>query len=93
MATVVCLLMIRCGVWQGCDASVLLETAPGITSEKGARGNAGSLLGFDVVDNIKARLEKACPRTVSCSDILAIAYRDAAVLVLATVYTRFHTEF
>ncbi|CAN6206053.1 unnamed protein product [Urochloa humidicola] len=59
---------------QGCDASVLLDGAAG---EKVAGPNAGSLRGFEVIDDIKMQLELLCPQTVSCADILAVAARDA----------------
>jgi peroxidase len=60
----------------GCDGSVLLA---GNTSERTAVPNR-SLRGFEVIEEAKARLEKACPRTVSCADILTLAARDAVVL-------------
>lgn len=66
---------------QGCDASVLLDSYGGIVSEKQAGPNLNSLRGFEVVDEIKYLLEKACPTTVSCADILALAARDAVALV------------
>ncbi|KAF8698869.1 hypothetical protein HU200_035130 [Digitaria exilis] len=61
----------------GCDASVLLDDTASFTGEKGAGPNAGSLRGFDVIDNIKMLLELMCPQTVSCADILAVAARDS----------------
>ncbi|XP_008449771.3 peroxidase 2-like [Cucumis melo] len=63
----------------GCDASVLLENAPGIESELDAPGNQG-IQGLNIVDDIKSAVEKACPRTVSCADILAIASKESVVL-------------
>ncbi|EAZ15071.1 hypothetical protein OsJ_30481 [Oryza sativa Japonica Group] len=59
----------------GCDASILLdEDLPsGIHTEKRVPANDNSARGFDVVDDIKCELDKACPGVVSCADILAIA--------------------
>ncbi|XP_006658124.2 peroxidase 2-like [Oryza brachyantha] len=59
---------------QGCDASVLLSG-----QEQNAFPNAGSLRGFNVIDNAKTRVEAICNRTVSCADILAVAARDSVV--------------
>ncbi|CAH9084184.1 unnamed protein product [Cuscuta europaea] len=59
----------------GCDGSVLLEGG-----EKLANPNKGSLRGFEVIDTIKANVEKVCPSTVSCTDILTLAAREATTL-------------
>jgi len=65
---------------QGCDASLLLDDSRNIVSEKRSNPNRNSARGFEVVDQIKSALEKECPKTVSCADILAIAARDSVIL-------------
>ncbi|MBA0788235.1 hypothetical protein Gotri_027665 [Gossypium trilobum] len=65
---------------QGCDASILLDNSATIVSEKNSLPNRNSVRGFEVIDEIKARLEEACPQTVSCADILAMAARGSTVL-------------
>ncbi|KAL6215684.1 hypothetical protein ACLB2K_015112 [Fragaria x ananassa] len=65
---------------QGCDASVLLDDSATISSEKNSGPNKNSLRGFEVIDEIKAKLEEACPQTVSCADILALSARGSTVL-------------
>jgi hypothetical protein len=65
----------------GCDGSLLLDNVTGQVSEKFAIANVNSVRAFEFIDAIKAALEHACPQTVSCADILAIASRDSAVEV------------
>ncbi|XP_059623818.1 peroxidase 10-like [Cornus florida] len=59
----------------GCEGSVLLDGG-----EKNALPNMNSARGFEVIDAIKANVEKACPSTVSCADILALAAREGVFL-------------
>ncbi|XP_022734177.1 lignin-forming anionic peroxidase-like [Durio zibethinus] len=66
---------------QGCDASILLDDAPSITSEKNALQNKDSARGYEVIDKAKSDMEKICPGVVSCADILAIAARDVSEYV------------
>ncbi|XP_020258358.1 peroxidase 57-like [Asparagus officinalis] len=60
---------------RGCDASVLLDSTEENIAEKEAPPNL-TLRTYDVIDDIKAELEKECKGIVSCADILAMATRD-----------------
>lgn len=68
-------------LWQGCDASILLQ---GNGTERSDPGNT-SVDGFAVIDSAKRLLETFCPETVSCADILALAARDAVEYVCAFI--------
>ena len=66
---------------RGCDASVLLDPTPANPhTEKTAPINIG-LAAFDLIDEIKEAVEERCPGTVSCSDILIYAARDASSIL------------
>ena len=67
---------------QGCDGSLLLDSTSSFETEKNARGNLNSVRGFEVVDQVKAEVDRVCGRpVVSCADILAVAARDSVVAV------------
>ncbi|KAM0002822.1 putative peroxidase [Helianthus debilis subsp. tardiflorus] len=68
---------------RGCDASILLDHSG---SERSANVSK-SLRGFEVINDIKAELEKKCPKIVSCADILTTAARDATVLAGGPFWT------
>ncbi|KAF9670952.1 hypothetical protein SADUNF_Sadunf13G0122600 [Salix dunnii] len=66
----------------GCDGSVLLDDTANFTGEKTALPNLNSLRGFEVVDEIKSAVNRACyANVVSCADILAAAARDSVNLL------------
>ncbi|GAA0146934.1 peroxidase [Lithospermum erythrorhizon] len=65
---------------KGCDASILLDNAGNIISEKGSNPNRNSARGFEVIDEIKSALEQVCPQTVSCADVMALSARDSTVI-------------
>ncbi|MCL7049648.1 hypothetical protein MKW94_029961 [Papaver nudicaule] len=63
---------------RGCDGSILLNPRSNTDEQVELQAEPNlSLLGFDVIDEIKTQVEEACPQTVSCADILALAARDA----------------
>ncbi|KAF9589242.1 hypothetical protein IFM89_021121 [Coptis chinensis] len=62
--------------YPGCAALVLLNSTSNNKAEKEAIPNL-SLAGFDVIDEVKTQLEKTCPGTVSCVDIVALGARDS----------------
>ena len=67
---------------QGCDGSILIENGP--EAEKRAFAHQG-VRGFEVIERAKAQLEASCPGQVSCADIVALAARDAIVMVGAII--------
>ncbi|XP_059624231.1 peroxidase 17 [Cornus florida] len=64
----------------GCDASLLLDDTPNMLGEKLSLSNINSLRSYEVIDEVKKELEKACPGIVSCADIIIMASRDAVAL-------------
>ncbi|XVF07942.1 hypothetical protein REPUB_Repub06bG0182600 [Reevesia pubescens] len=65
---------------KSCDASLLLETVNGIESEQKSHRSFG-MRNFKYVKTIKETLEKECPMTVSCADIVSLSARDGIVLL------------
>ncbi|XP_030522157.1 peroxidase 21-like isoform X2 [Rhodamnia argentea] len=67
---------------QSCDASLLLESkhGNGIVSEQASSRSFG-MRNFKYVTKIKEALERECPATVSCADIVALSARDSIVLL------------
>ncbi|KAM7463025.1 hypothetical protein LguiA_031146 [Lonicera macranthoides] len=56
---------------RGCDASVLLDSTQNSTTKKAAPPNR-SLSGYNIIDEIKTKVEEECPGVVSSVDIVAL---------------------
>lgn len=69
-------------LFQGCDGSILVD---GPTAEKRSGPHAG-VRGYELIEGVKSQLEQMCPGVVSCSDIVAMAARDAVALVKTTIF-------
>ncbi|TKY46342.1 Peroxidase 57 [Spatholobus suberectus] len=70
---------------KGCDASILIDPTNETSSEKNAEPNR-TVRGYEIIDEAKRLLEKVCPSTVSCADIIALATRDAVALAGGPIY-------
>ncbi|TJX49351.1 peroxidase, partial [Soehngenia saccharolytica] len=63
---------------QGCDASVLLDGSASGPSEQDATPNLTlRQKAFEIINDIKEHVDKACDVVVSCADIAALAARDS----------------
>lgn len=63
--------------FQGCDASILIDSTIRSQPEKDSGSNL-TVRGYEIIDEIKNALEQKCPSTVSCADIFALATRALA---------------
>ncbi|KAJ4964860.1 hypothetical protein NE237_016709 [Protea cynaroides] len=70
----------------GCDGSVLLDDTSTFIGEKNSGPNRNSVRGYEVIDDIKANIEKSCPSTVSCADILTLVAREAVFYAGGSTY-------
>lgn len=60
----------------------MLKDTANFTGEQSAIPSLDSRNGTDIIEKIKARVEKLCPGAVSCADIVAFAARDSVVAVI-----------
>ncbi|KAL8215160.1 hypothetical protein R6Q57_004609 [Mikania cordata] len=71
----------------GCDGSILLDDTSLFTGEKTAGPNNNSVRGFNVIDDVKKKVEKVCPGVVSCADILAISALESVIALGGPAWT------
>ncbi|XP_047958842.1 putative Peroxidase 48 [Salvia hispanica] len=72
----------------GCDASILLDSAGDVKSEKDTPPNR-SIKAFEHIDAIKSILEHECPGIVSCADIVVLSAREGVLLAGGQFYPVF----
>ncbi|XP_021737720.1 peroxidase 12-like [Chenopodium quinoa] len=66
---------------QGCDGSVLLDGSASGPSEQNAPPNLSLRKeAFNIINDLRALVQKACGQVVSCADLTALAARDSVVL-------------
>ncbi|KAL2612556.1 hypothetical protein R1flu_024248 [Riccia fluitans] len=64
----------------GCDGSILLESSHYSPAEKESRVPDSPMeIAYDIIDEIKGAIEKVCPVTASCAEILTLTARDSIV--------------
>jgi peroxidase len=61
---------------------ILLDDTDTVVGEKTATPNNSSVCCFDVINSIKSAVEAACPASVSCADMFALAAKDFVALVI-----------
>ncbi|GLJ25108.1 hypothetical protein SUGI_0480200 [Cryptomeria japonica] len=72
---------------QGCDASVLLDGSACGPSERDFPPNKSLWAkAFEIINDIKEHVDKACNVVVSCADITALAARDSVAEVVGPKY-------
>lgn len=63
---------------QGCDGSVLLDGSTSGPSEQDAPPNLSlRAKAFEIINDIKSRVDKACNVVVSCADVTALAAKES----------------
>ncbi|MBA0776722.1 hypothetical protein Gotri_011680 [Gossypium trilobum] len=65
---------------KSCDASLLLRRVKGMESEQESYRSFG-MRNFKYINTIKEAVEKECPMTVSCADIVALSARDGILML------------
>ncbi|MBA0625262.1 hypothetical protein Godav_010481 [Gossypium davidsonii] len=65
---------------KSCDASLLLRRVRGMESEQESDRSFG-MRNFKYINTIKEAVEKECPMTVSCADIVALSARDGILML------------
>ncbi|KNA05120.1 hypothetical protein SOVF_193300 [Spinacia oleracea] len=66
---------------QGCDGSVLLDGSASGPSEQNAPPNLSLRKeAFNIINDLRALVQKECGQVVSCADLTALAARDSVIL-------------